>query len=72
MDTHPSAILLVEDSAADRTLVERALERAGGRLRGFSLTAVPSAEQAREALRRTRFALILTDYSLPGDSGLDL
>ena len=39
---------------------------------GYQVVAVASAEEARSALATTRFDLLFTDLSLPGESGLDL
>jgi CheY-like chemotaxis protein len=57
-------ILVVEDNADSRKLVEWALEDAG-----YDYLAVGSAEEGLEALRRGDFDLVLMDVSLPGMSG---
>ena len=59
-------ILLVEDEAAIREMVELALSRAG-----FETRAVPDAAQAERAIEQERPDLILLDWMLPGVSGLD-
>ena len=59
-------ILLVEDEAAIREMVELALSRAG-----FEMRAVADASQAERAIEQERPDLILLDWMLPGVSGLD-
>jgi len=56
-------ILLVEDSPADRLLVERLFRD--------RVTVAPDAEAALEAVRRQSFAAILLAQSLPRRSGLE-
>lgn len=64
-------LLLVEDSAADRELVERAF-REPAPLRGpVAVEVVGDAEAALSAIREATFAVILTDYSLPGRNGIE-
>ena len=57
-------ILYVEDDAFVRESVVAALH-----FEGFQVTAVGSAEDALSALQRDRYALVLTDYVLPGENG---
>jgi purine-binding chemotaxis protein CheW len=57
-------ILLVEDSPADRLLVERLFRD--------RVTVAPDAEAALEAVRRQSFAAILLAQSLPRRSGLEV
>ena len=40
-------------------------------LAGFELDLVVSAEQARDNLKRSRYDAIVSDYKMPGESGLD-
>ena len=61
-----ASILLVEDEAAIREMVAIALERAGHRVRHAE-----SAEDAEAALRLSLPDLILLDWMLPGESGID-
>ncbi|MEX0449476.1 phosphate regulon transcriptional regulator PhoB [Spiribacter sp. 221] len=61
-----ASILLVEDEAAIREMVAMALERAGYRVRHAE-----SAEDADAAIRLSQPDLILLDWMLPGESGID-
>jgi two-component system chemotaxis sensor kinase CheA len=61
-------VLLVEDSAFQRDSLDTALSTAG-----MSVVACASVERAIEALQHEgSFDLIVSDYLLPGQSGLDL
>lgn len=60
------SILLVEDEAAIREMVEHALTQAG-----FEARAVPDAAHADRAIEQSRPDLILLDWMLPGVSGLE-
>lgn len=60
-------ILLVDDSEVFRRPLQRALEASG-----FSVVAVPSAEEALDILGGTPVDLLLTDQRLPGMDGLQL
>jgi DNA-binding response OmpR family regulator len=60
-------ILIVEDEARMRRLLELDLAHAG-----FQTLSAPDAEAALDLLRRERLDLVLTDLKLPGMSGLDL
>ncbi len=59
-------ILLVEDSDSLRESLKLLLER-----EGYEVKAEPTAEAAVEAINSTSFSLILSDYKLPGITGLD-
>ncbi|MDJ0611665.1 MAG: phosphate regulon transcriptional regulator PhoB [Kiloniellales bacterium] len=59
-------ILLVEDEAAIREMVDFTLSRAG-----FSCVGVADTNQAEEELIRETPDLILLDWMLPGQSGID-
>ena len=59
-------ILLVEDEAAIREMVELALSRAG-----FEPHLVADTVQAERAIERERPDLVLLDWMLPGVSGLE-
>ncbi len=60
-------ILLVDDEKVARSLYSDFLAGAG-----HEVTAVGSAAEAREALGKRRFALLVTDLILPRGDGLDL
>lgn len=60
-------ILLVEDEDDLRELLSEWL-----RGQGYDLTSASSAEEGLERLREEPFGLLVTDYLLPGDNGLDL
>ena len=60
-------LLVVDDHDAYRELMALRL-----RALGFRCTAVGSVTAAIEALERERFDSVLSDYSMPGPSGLDL
>ena len=61
-----ASILLVEDEAAIREMVAMALERAGYRVRHAE-----SAEDGEAAMRLSHPDLVLLDWMLPGQSGID-
>ena len=60
------SILLVEDEAAIREMVELALSRAG-----FEIRAVADAARAERAIVQEKPDLVLLDWMLPGVSGLE-
>lgn len=60
-------ILYVDDDAALRRLVERALQR-----RGFTVVTAEDADAALAALRREPFDLVSVDHHMPGKDGLAL
>jgi signal transduction histidine kinase/ActR/RegA family two-component response regulator len=62
-------ILYLDDDESLVLLVKRLLERQGVHVRGFS-----NQDDALDALRAdpTRFDLVVTDYNMPGLSGLDV
>jgi diguanylate cyclase (GGDEF)-like protein len=60
-------ILLVDDEKVARSLYSDFLAGAG-----HDVTAVGSAQDAKDALARTRFALVVTDLILPQSDGLAL
>ncbi|WP_051109918.1 response regulator [Massilia niastensis] len=63
----PLSILVVEDDQDACNLLTELL-----RVLGHAVEGVASAEQALDTLAERRFDVLLTDYSLPGMSGLDL
>jgi two-component system phosphate regulon response regulator PhoB len=62
-----SKILIVEDEREIRELVSIILLRAG-----YTVQAVETAEQARESLKQEDFDLVILDWMLPHESGIDL
>ena len=61
-----ASVLLVEDEEAIREMVAMALERAGYRVRHAE-----SAEDGDAAIRLSQPDLVLLDWMLPGESGID-
>lgn len=59
-------ILLVEDSDSLRESLKLLLER-----EGYQVTAEPTAESALNSIHNNVFSLILSDYKLPGLSGIE-
>lgn len=62
-----NTVLIVDDEPSVRRLLKRLLERAGHRV----LVAEDAAE-ARALVRHDEVRLILCDYMMPGENGLDL
>ena len=62
-----TTILIIEDDAPSRKLMEVNLKDAG-----FSVIALPSAEEANMLLRRMKPDLIILDIILPGISGWEM
>ena len=60
-------VLVVDDNEVFRRPLQRALEAAG-----FEVVAVPSAEDALEALHGSTVDVLLTDHRLPGMDGVQL
>lgn len=69
VDSPPQHILYLDDDDTLVFLVRRLLER-----RGYRVTAMLSQQEAINAVRDnpTGFDLLLTDYNMPGISGLDV
>jgi PAS domain S-box-containing protein len=61
--------LIVDDSAADRDLVRRALTRNGG---GFTLTEAASREELEARLTGEPFDVVISDYDIAGFTGLEV
>ena len=59
-------ILLIEDDASACAAFEKVLRKAG-----YAVEAVPRAEEGLTEVARQSFALVLTDFKLPGMSGLE-
>ncbi len=62
-------VLLVEDNPGDVGIIRRAL--AGYGRVDFAVDSVPSVKECRQTLETAPFDVLLLDYSLPGESGLD-
>lgn len=67
METTTDKILVVDDDARMRSLLQRFLEE-----QGFYVRAVADAAQMDKALSRELFALIVLDLMLPGEDGLSI
>ena len=70
MTTHKQAshkILLVEDEASYRALLQSVLRKAG-----HQCVACINGDQAIEKLKRESFDLLILDYLLPGPNALDV
>jgi DNA-binding NtrC family response regulator len=63
----PARVLVVDDEEVQRTLLEKALRRAG-----YQVELARSAEDALARFAPRRFDVVLTDLRMPGRSGLDL
>jgi putative two-component system response regulator len=63
-----SHILIVEDDAQGRLLLETILETEGG----YETTAAASVPEARQHLLNREYAAVLIDVCLPGQSGIEL
>jgi two-component system cell cycle response regulator len=61
-------VLLVEDNPGDVGLVRAALEDSAAK---FEVDNVTSVQSCRRALETGRYDVLLLDYSLPGETGLD-
>ncbi|MDQ4064453.1 MAG: response regulator [Actinomycetota bacterium] len=61
-------LLIVDDDALTRQLLERVLCDDDE----YECATAASAAEARALLRQTDFHLVLTDMTMPGDTGLDL
>ena len=65
--SHPPCILVVDDDAGQRSLLDSFL-----RSQGFATTLADSGERALELLRAGKFALMISDVRMPGISGLEM
>ena len=70
MMAHSIRVLLVEDDAGDRRLVERMLVRCSGPV-GFAVESVQSLSVAVEHLSNTLYDIVLLDLGLPDSSGME-
>jgi two-component system cell cycle sensor histidine kinase/response regulator CckA len=60
-------ILAVEDGRFGRAAIERVLDRAG-----YAVTVVPDLDSALDALAHSHFDLVISDFRMPGGTGLEL
>jgi DNA-binding NtrC family response regulator len=60
-------LLLVEDKSELRTMMRKALERAG-----YAVDEAPDGPAAIQKVRARRYLLVITDLKMPGASGLDV
>src|SRR5437016_5807265 len=60
-------LLLVEDKPELRTMLRKALERAG-----YAVDEAPDGAAAIQKVRARRYRMVITDLMLPGASGLDV
>src|SRR5437870_8642849 len=60
-------LLLVEDKPELRTMLRKALERAG-----YTVDEAPDGAAAIQKIRARRYLLVITDLKMPGASGLDV
>jgi DNA-binding response OmpR family regulator len=67
MTGNPKTILTVDDESHILHVVSLKLKNAG-----FNVVTAPDAEEAFEAAQTTPFDMVITDYQMPGMSGLDL
>ena len=67
MNTEPARILIADDEAELRALLERYLTE-----QGLAVRAVPDAAAARRLLERERFDVLVLDVMMPGEDGLAL
>src|SRR5678816_797974 len=64
--THILRILIVDDDASQRSLLDSFLTS-----QGFEVVPVASGERAREILRNEEISLMISDVRMPGISGLE-
>src|SRR6195256_1791241 len=60
-------LLLVEDKTELRTMLRKALERAG-----YTVDEAPDGAAAIQKVRARRYLMVITDLKMPGASGLDV
>jgi two-component system cell cycle response regulator len=65
--SHPFPILLVEDNAVSRKLVEKILLKAG-----YIVTSSENGRKAFELFKKDFFPIVLTDWMMPEMDGLEL
>jgi sigma-B regulation protein RsbU (phosphoserine phosphatase) len=62
----PTSLLVVDDSRAQRKILIASLKR-----RGYRVAEAGSGEEALERCRHERFDIVLSDWMMPGMSGLE-
>lgn len=62
-----ASILVIEDSEADRILIQRTLER-----KNYSVILVHDGEAGLKIARERKVDLIILDYFLPGKNGVEI
>ena len=62
-----ASILVIEDSAADRTLIQRTLER-----KNYSVIVAHDGELGLKLVHEHKIDLIILDYLLPGMNGIEI
>lgn len=67
MPAGPRHVLIVDDSRAQRKILSMFLSRWG-----YRVTEAASGEEALDLCRTTTFDIVLSDWMMPGMSGLDL
>lgn len=67
IDAAPVRLLLVDDHVAGLAARTSVLSELG-----FAITTAPSAEEAIKKFEQSPFPIVVTDYRLPGKSGVDL
>jgi DNA-binding response OmpR family regulator len=67
MSERPASVLVVDDSADNRELLERRLAK-----QGYAVTVASGGELALELLAARGFDIVLLDVIMPGTSGLDV
>ena len=66
--SHPLKVLIVDDEESFRMSLEMALNMT----KEFGVRSCGSAAEAREVLKESGFNVIILDYSMPEETGLDL
>src|SRR5215467_15208613 len=61
------SILVADDDKTYRDSIRKVLER-----EGYRVESAPDVDGALEALRASRFDLVVCDYRMPGKTGIDL
>lgn len=67
MNAYPRSVLVVEDESAQRLMYERAITRTG-----FSVKCADSGASARRLLDGSKWAIVVLDLNLAGESGMAL
>lgn len=68
-NTQPKRVLIVDDEPNVAFVLADSLEKLG---EGYSIETANSGEEALTKIREDAYALVVTDYKMPGMSGLDL